>query len=129
MTEKTRILIADDHPLIRRGLWQMIEAETNFEIVAEAADGQQALNLLLKHQPQIGILDISMPGLGGFDVARELQKHKLPVAIVFLTIQIIHAVNASRKGARSSARNSPAICFNGSTARGCSPNKCPRSTT
>ena len=86
MTGKTRILIADDHPLIRRGLRQMIEAETNFEIIAEAADGQQALGLLVQHQPQIAILDVSMPGLGGFDVARELQKHKLAVAVIFLTM-------------------------------------------
>ncbi len=86
MTLQTRILIADDHPLIRKGLRQVIEAETNFEVIGEAADGQQALGLIALHQPQIAILDVSMPELGGFDVARETQQRKLTTAIIFLTM-------------------------------------------
>lgn len=86
MTPPTRILIADDHPLIRKGLRQVIEAETNFEVIGEAADGRQALNLILQHQPQITILDVTMPELGGFEVASELRQRKLDVAIIFLTM-------------------------------------------
>ncbi len=86
MTQPTRILIADDHPLIRKGLRQVIEAETNFEVVGEAADGQQALGLILQHQPRIAILDVSMPQLGGFEVAGELRQRKMDVAIIFLTM-------------------------------------------
>ncbi len=86
MTQTTRILIADDHPLIRKGLRQMIEAETNFEVVGEAADGRQSLSLILQHQPQIAILDVSMPDLGGFEVAGELRQRKLDVAVIFLTM-------------------------------------------
>jgi DNA-binding NarL/FixJ family response regulator len=86
VTPKTRILIADDHPLIRKGLRQVIEAETNFEVIGEAADGQQALRLLIEAQPQIALLDVSMPGLGGFDVAREAQQRGLNVAVIFLTM-------------------------------------------
>jgi len=82
----TRILIADDHPLIRKGLRQVIEAETNFEVVGEAADGQQALGLILQHKPRIAILDVSMPELGGFEVAGELRQRKMDVAIIFLTM-------------------------------------------
>ncbi len=86
MTQNIRILIADDHPLIRKGLRQVIEAETNFEVIGEAPDGQQALGLIALHQPQIAILDVSMPELGGFDVARETQHRKLSTAIIFLTM-------------------------------------------
>ena len=80
------MLIADDHPLIRKGLRQVIEAETNFEVIGEAADGRQALGLIQQYQPQIAILDVSMPELGGFEVASELRQSKLNVAIIFLTM-------------------------------------------
>ncbi len=69
----------------------MIEAETDFEVVAEASDGRQALSLIAQHQPQIAILDVSMPTqsgpeLGGFEVAREAQQRKLGAAVIFLTM-------------------------------------------
>lgn len=81
-----RILIADDHPLIRKGLRQVIEAETNFEVIGEAADGRQALGLILQNQPRIAILDVTMPELGGFEVADELRQHRLATAVIFLTM-------------------------------------------
>jgi len=86
VTQNIRILIADDHPLIRKGLRQMIEAETDFEVIGEAADGRQALDLILQHQPPIAILDVSMPELGGFEVAGELRQRRLDTAIIFLTM-------------------------------------------
>lgn len=64
----------------------MIEAETNFEVIGEAADGQQALGLILQHQPQIAILDVTMPQVGGFEVVSEMRQRKLPVAVIFLTM-------------------------------------------
>lgn len=64
----------------------MIEAETNFEVIAEASDGRQALSQILQHQPQIAILDVSMPELSGFEVASELRQRKMQVAIIFLTM-------------------------------------------
>lgn len=64
----------------------MIEAETNFEVIGEAADGQQALGLILEHQPQIAILDVTMPQVGGFEVVSEMRQRKLPVAVIFLTM-------------------------------------------
>lgn len=86
MTTPIRILIADDHPLIRRGLRQVIEAETDFEVIAEASDGRQALDLLARHQPDIALLDVSMPELGGFEVASELRRRGFGTAIIFLTM-------------------------------------------
>jgi len=67
-------------------LRQTIEAETSFEVIGEAADGKHALGLIAQHQPQIAILDVTMPELGGFEVAGEIRRLKLDVAIVFLTM-------------------------------------------
>ena len=86
MENNARILIADDHALIRKGLRQVIEADTDFEVIAEAASGKEALALTVEHRPQIAILDVNMPEMGGFDVAREIHMRKLDVAIIFLTM-------------------------------------------
>jgi len=86
MTEQIRIVMADDHPIVRQGLRQMIETDKNLSIVAEAGDGQTALELIEKHQPGVTVLDIDMPVMDGFAVVRELQKRRINVEIVFLTM-------------------------------------------
>ncbi len=86
MTEQIRIVMADDHPIVRQGLRQMIETDKNLSIVAEAGDGQTALELIEKHQPDVTVLDIDMPKMDGFAVVRELQKRRINVEIVFLTM-------------------------------------------
>ena len=67
----TRILLADDHQLFRQGLRSMLPPE-EFQVVAEAADGQEAIQLVRKHEPDVAVLDVSMPGLNGVDAAREV---------------------------------------------------------
>src|SRR5437660_7155637 len=79
-----RIVIADDHPIVRRGLRQVIEAEASLKVVAEADDGEAALSRIEDLKPEVAILDVSMPKLGGFDLMREIQKRKLPVEVIFL---------------------------------------------
>jgi len=86
MKDEVKIVIADDHPIVRQGLRQMIEAEKNFTIVGEAGDGEDALQLIETHQPDVAVLDIDMPRIGGFDVARELKRKKNEVGIIFLTM-------------------------------------------
>ncbi len=86
MKTNPRILIADDHALIRKGLRQSIEADTSFEVIGEAANGKEALALITEHQPQIVILDVNMPEMNGFEVAEEIRKRKLDIAIIFLTM-------------------------------------------
>jgi DNA-binding NarL/FixJ family response regulator len=81
-----RILIADDHPLIRKGLRQVIEAEGTFGAIGEASDGVEALAWIEQHHPRVAIVDVSMPRMSGFDLAREAIKRKLDVAIIFLTM-------------------------------------------
>lgn len=82
----TEILIADDHPVFRRGLRQIIESESDIVVVYEAADGQEALNYLRETPPHIAVLDIDMPKLHGIDVARTVQKEDIPVDIMILTM-------------------------------------------
>ena len=86
MAEQIKIVLADDHPIVRQGLKQMIEADPNLLIVAEAGDGSAALELIEKHQPDVAVLDVDMPKMGGFAVVRELHDRKIGVRVVFLTM-------------------------------------------
>ncbi len=86
MENQTKIVIADDHPIVRQGLRQMIEADESLIIVGEAGDGETILQLIELHKPDVAVLDIDMPKLDGFAVVRELQRKKIAVEIVFLTM-------------------------------------------
>lgn len=86
MAREIRILIADDHPLLRQGLRQAIEADARFGVIAEASNGRAALDQIQRLKPQIAVLDIDMPDMDGFAVARELRAKQLPVDIIFLTV-------------------------------------------
>lgn len=80
------IILADDHPLMRKGLKEMIEEEGNFRIVAEANNGESALSLIQQHRPLIAVLDIDMPKLSGLEVAAAVKKAKIPVRLIILTM-------------------------------------------
>jgi DNA-binding NarL/FixJ family response regulator len=86
MKSELRILIADDHPIVRQGLRQAIEAEPGLTVVGEAGDGHAALERIQALQPEIAVLDIDMPGADGLAVAREIRARKLSVELIFLTI-------------------------------------------
>jgi DNA-binding NarL/FixJ family response regulator len=83
---KIRIIIADDHPIFRKGLMLAIGSEHSIEIVGEAGDGLQALYLVEKLRPDVIVLDIEMPGLNGLQVAGEIIRRQLPSHIIFLTM-------------------------------------------
>ena len=83
---KLRVLIADDHPIFRKGLIQAIGSEGSIDIVGEATEGHQALQLAEEIKPDIIVLDIEMPGLNGLQVADAIIKRQLPVDIVILTM-------------------------------------------
>ena len=87
MENEIRVLIADDHPVVRRGLRQTIEADPRLKVVAEAGDGEAALTQIEQLKPAIAVVDVDMPQLDGLGVAREIRKKRLPVEIVFLTIR------------------------------------------
>ncbi len=84
MKPEIRILIADDHPIMRQGLKQIIEIEPNLKVVGEAANGSEALAMIEELMPDAAILDVDMPHQDGFQVARSLIANKNPAAIIFL---------------------------------------------
>ena len=65
-----RILLADDHTLVRAGIRSLLESVGGLEVVAESGDGREALELIIRHRPDVALLDIGMPGLSGIEVAR-----------------------------------------------------------
>jgi DNA-binding NarL/FixJ family response regulator len=83
--DEIRILIADDHPLMRKGLRLSVEEDRALKVVGEASDGEAALSLIKKLHPHVALLDIEMPKLDGLGVARELVKSKEKTEIIFLT--------------------------------------------
>jgi len=80
------IVIADDHPIFRRGLRAVIEADPRLRVVAEAEDGAAALAEVKRLRPQVAVLDMDMPHLDGMAVAREIRQQRLPVEVAFLTM-------------------------------------------
>jgi DNA-binding NarL/FixJ family response regulator len=80
------ILIADDHPIFRRGLKQLIDAEAAYDVVAEADNGEDALRQIVALSPAIAILDGHMPKMSGLDVARAMRDRGLSSMAVFLTM-------------------------------------------
>src|ERR1051325_8364247 len=86
MSEKIKIVTADDHPIVRQGLRQMIEADKLLAVVGEAGSGAEALELIEIHQPDVAVLDIDMPVMNGFSVVRALRERNLKCGIIFLTM-------------------------------------------
>lgn len=86
MTAQSRLVIADDHPLFRKGLRETIESDPALEVVGEAGDGETALELIRQTTPGMVILDVDMPRMGGLGVAREMTKSGLDADILFLTM-------------------------------------------
>ncbi len=87
MTEKPyRIIIADDHSLIRKGLRTIIEIESDIQVIGEAGDGQELLDLLSDEQPDLIIMDISMPRINGIEAVREVVEKYPGVRILMLTM-------------------------------------------
>ncbi|MFN0112930.1 MAG: response regulator [Blastocatellia bacterium] len=86
MKTEIKIVIADDHPLVRDGLRRAIEATANLNVIAEAGDGQTALDRILSLEPDVAVLDVDMPLMDGFAVARALREQGRQTAIIFLTV-------------------------------------------
>lgn len=84
--DKIRVVLADDHPVVRSGLVHLFELNLEVKVVAEAGDGREALNLCRRLLPDVVILDLSMPNLNGIEAARQI-RHLLPqVGIVILSM-------------------------------------------
>lgn len=97
-----RVLIADDHALIRSGLRALLEREGEFQVVAEASDGYEAIELAIRHKPDVILLDVGMPRLSGTDAAQQIAE-KVPAAgmvIVSMHSDEGYVLRALKAGAR-----------------------------
>lgn len=81
-----KVMLADDHVLIREGIKQLLEFDGSMEVIAEANDGFECLNLLKEVNPDILLLDINMPNMNGIDVLKELKTAKNPLRVLILTV-------------------------------------------
>lgn len=86
MSDPITIVLADDHPIVRKGLREVIDEEPYLCVVAEAGNGREALGAIEAHTPRVTVLDVDMPVMNGFDAAREIRDKKLATEIVFLTM-------------------------------------------
>jgi DNA-binding NarL/FixJ family response regulator len=112
------LVIAEDHPLFRKGLTDALSGDAAFRIVGEAGDGELALALVRRHRPRVALLDVDMPRLSGLSVAETVRREELGVAIVMLTMYkdaaMLHrALDAGAKGyvLKDSAVNDIVACL------------------
>jgi len=98
-----RILLADDHTVVRKGLRLLLESQQGFEVIADASDGRETVAMAEQHQPDVVVMDVAMPILNGIEAARQISA-KLPrTAIVFLSMHSDegYVLKALKSGARA----------------------------
>jgi DNA-binding NarL/FixJ family response regulator len=101
--ERIRLLIADDHELFRRGLRMVLEDEDDIEVIDEAGDGEQAVEMAREHAPDVVVMDVRMPGLTGIQAARRIKEEEPGTKILVLTISdeeddLYEAIKAGANG-------------------------------
>ena len=103
MPEKIRILVADDHPVVRQGLVAMLSTQPDFEVVGEAGSGVETFQRIVSHKPDVVLLDLEMPELDGVEVLQRLQDLGQDVRVIVFTAfdtdeRIVSAVQAGAQG-------------------------------
>jgi len=98
-----KVLLADDHGIVRAGLRRIVEESSDMEVVAEAADGRETLRLVQEILPDVAVIDISMPGLDGLEVVSQLHGHYPDLPILILTMHeegqyVVRAIQAGAMG-------------------------------
>jgi two-component system, NarL family, response regulator NreC len=98
-----KILLADDHSVMRTGLRLVLERQADFRVVAEAADGREAVTLAQQHQPDVVVMDITMPNLNGIEAARQISAAQTQSSIVMLSMHsdeayVLRALKAGARG-------------------------------
>lgn len=98
-----RVVLADDHAIVRHGLRTLLEADLECQVVGEAADGLTALALIAEHQPDVAILDLQMPDLGGLEVARQTREQSRRTRVIILSMYdvepyVLHALRLGVMG-------------------------------
>lgn len=98
-----KVLLADDHSIVREGLRRVLEDSNEIEVIAEAADGETALEKAINTRPDVAVIDISMPGMDGLEVVARLQSYCFGVPVLILTMHdeeqyVIRAIEAGAMG-------------------------------
>jgi len=98
-----RVLIADDHPVVRDGLTTLLSSVPGFEVVAEAGTGSEAVREAVVHSPDVALVDLQMPGMDGFEATREIARVAPTVAVLILTMHedddsVFTAMRAGARG-------------------------------
>ena len=103
MAKEITLLVADDHPLFRQGVVDVLSLENDFAVIAQASNGDEAIEKIRSLNPMVAVLDVNMPGKNGQQVTHQVASNKLPTRVVLLTgyddiEQAIHAVLAGAAG-------------------------------
>ncbi|HLB12952.1 MAG TPA: response regulator transcription factor [Dehalococcoidia bacterium] len=103
MARRMRVLLADDHPIVRDGLKAILEAEPDIEVVGEAASGQEAAEMVGRLKPDIIIMDLAMPGMSGIEATRHIKQQNPDIKIMALTMHdsdeyFFQVINAGASG-------------------------------
>lgn len=98
-----KVLLADDHSIVREGLRRVLEDSGEIEVIGEAADGETALDEVMKKNPDVAVIDISMPGMDGLEVVTRLTSYCSKVPVLILTMHdeeqyVIRAIEAGAMG-------------------------------
>jgi two-component system response regulator NreC len=98
-----RILLADDHTVVRKGLRLLLESQPDFQVIADAANGRETIALVERHTPDVVVMDVAMPGLNGIEAARQISAKFPQTAIVFLSMHSDegYVLKALKSGARA----------------------------
>jgi len=86
MVTEIKVFVADDHQIFRQGLLKLLETEKSITIVGESGDGLESLRMIKELNPEIAILDISMPNMNGLEIVKQIKKNDLPVEFIILTM-------------------------------------------
>ncbi len=103
MNAPIRVLIADDHPVVRDGLTTLLSSVTGFDVVAEVGNGSDAVREAVVHSPDVALVDLQMPGMDGFEATREITRVAPSVAVLILTMHedddsVFAAMRAGARG-------------------------------
>jgi DNA-binding NarL/FixJ family response regulator len=103
MSKKIRVLLADDHGVVRKGLRFLLESEPDMEVAGEASDGREAVDSAAKLNPDIVVMDIAMPRLNGIDATAQIVKHYPAVGVIVLSMHsdeeyLVRTLTAGAKG-------------------------------
>lgn len=98
-----RIVLADDHTIMRRGLRLVLERQPDFAVVGEASDGREAVDLIVRENPDVAVIDIAMPLMNGIEAAKKITEERLKPAVVILSMHsdesyILRALRAGARG-------------------------------